>query len=505
MLTEWVRVFGRLHPILLHLPIGLLGGLAALEFVTLFRKGIVSRGAISIVAWLTAASAVMSATTGWVLSDEAGYGGDTLETHEWLGISVAAASVVVALLHALSRGGTRVPVLAAYRVALVATMGGLLPAGHFGSTLVRGEGFLTEPLRAEDAVSATATSTYARLIAPIFSARCMTCHSESKKKGGLTLENEAGIIGGGVDGAVIVEGKPEQSEMIKRLRLPESDRDHMPPKGKGQPTAEEIGRIEAWIAAGAPFEGNVPGLEPEPPIAPPDPNAVARLEQALVHVEAQAQGSNLLWIDFAGAAAKTTDATAAELLTPLLDQVEQLSLGHCGITDATMALVAQMRHLRRLDVRATGVTDAGIAALAHHEKLEELILVQTKLTDAAVSHLAALPALKRVYLWHSGVSEDVALKLHEQRASLEIEAGDVRDAAVVETEKDLQLTNTAPVAGAPPGAEVLAPVNTTCPVTDRAVDPAYRIVYKGRVVGFCCPKCPPQFWADPEKYASKLP
>jgi YHS domain-containing protein len=47
-------------------------------------------------------------------------------------------------------------------------------------------------------------------------------------------------------------------------------------------------------------------------------------------------------------------------------------------------------------------------------------------------------------------------------------------------------------------------VNTVCPVSGKPIDPRYLIVYKGRVIGFCCDHCPSDFWADPEKYESKI-
>jgi YHS domain-containing protein len=44
-----------------------------------------------------------------------------------------------------------------------------------------------------------------------------------------------------------------------------------------------------------------------------------------------------------------------------------------------------------------------------------------------------------------------------------------------------------------------------CPVSGSAVDANYRVVFRGRVIGFCCAKCPTQFWANPAQYESKLP
>jgi hypothetical protein len=29
-------------------------------------------------------------------------------------------------------------------------------------------------------------------------------------------------------------------------------------------------------------------------------------------------------------------------------------------------------------------------------------------------------------------------------------------------------------------------------------------VFDGKIVGFCCPNCPKEFWADPQAFADKL-
>src|SRR6185503_19994159 len=93
---------------------------------------------------------------------------------------------------------------------------------------------------------------------------------------------------------------PGQSLLLQRLRLPVDDEDHMPPAAKPQPTAEEMDALEAWIGAGAPFEGPVPGLhasavtapapgdvvESDAPAAPAaDPSALAAVRDALLQVE----------------------------------------------------------------------------------------------------------------------------------------------------------------------------------------------------------------------------
>ncbi|MFZ9825200.1 MAG: c-type cytochrome domain-containing protein, partial [Gemmataceae bacterium] len=49
-------------------------------------------------------------------------------------------------------------------------------------------------------------------IRPILVSHCLECHSAAKKvRGGLILDNHAGLLKGGDTGTVIVPGKPELS------------------------------------------------------------------------------------------------------------------------------------------------------------------------------------------------------------------------------------------------------------------------------------------------------
>ncbi|HVT87672.1 MAG TPA: hypothetical protein VHD56_02380 [Tepidisphaeraceae bacterium] len=50
-----------------------------------------------------------------------------------------------------------------------------------------------------------------------------------------------------------------------------------------------------------------------------------------------------------------------------------------------------------------------------------------------------------------------------------------------------------------------APINKFCAVQKGdAIDPTITVVYKGKVIGFCCSDCPPEFNKDPEKYMKDL-
>ena len=519
--ADLLAFFGRLHPVVLHAPIGLLIGLGALEAVVMSRPSSPVRGATAALAWLTALASVVAVLTGLTLSREPEYGGETLQLHQWLGIALGASCLVVAVLYATSGAGTKRGVLRAYRAALALTLVVMLPAGHLGATMTHGEGFLTEPLRVARASVEPppgAAGVYLTRIKPIFDGRCVSCHGKRKNEGGLRLDSPEAILAGSEFGPVIAEGDVQGSELVRRLRLPPGDEDHMPPKGRAQPHEGELKAIEDWIAAGALFEGGVPApaqaeLNPpdpvvETPAAPsvpaPEPAALDSLRQGLVHVQEVEEGSRLLWIDFAATAVTVDDDTARRLLTPLLEQIAELSLARTRVTDAALELAARMPRLRRLDVRATGVTDAGVAHLSGHPSLKELNLVGTGVTDASAEALGAIPNLSRLHAWGSGLTAEGAAALRAAHPALSISTGDPGDARVLEAEGDLALSSDAPLPGQ--GAPTaLTPVNTACPVSGAPVNPKYSVVHEGRVVGFCCPNCPKEFWADPAKFADKLP
>src|SRR5665811_2386420 len=73
-------------------------------------------------------------------------------------------------------------------------------------------------------------------------------------------------IQGGENGPILEAGKPEESEMIKRLHLPMEDEDHMPPEGKDPLQENEIAILEQWIALGASDTVRLNQLPPSEPL-----------------------------------------------------------------------------------------------------------------------------------------------------------------------------------------------------------------------------------------------
>jgi uncharacterized membrane protein len=245
--SPWLAVFGRTHPVVLHLPLGVLPATAMLEFGALLLRREPPRGAVLALAWLAAGTGALAAASGLVLAGES-YGGDTVGQHKVLGLVLAGLLLVAALLALRAR---RLP----FRLALVAALAVMVPAGHLGGSITHGADFLLEPLRpaaaprqpaVDDGPPAATASEYERTIAPLLERTCSKCHNPDKQKGELLLTTPEGIVAGGENG-------PDESPLLTRCELPLDDDDHMPPEDKPQPTAAELAALRAWIAGGAAF------------------------------------------------------------------------------------------------------------------------------------------------------------------------------------------------------------------------------------------------------------
>ena len=89
---------------------------------------------------------------------------------------------------------------------------------------------------------------FERDIQPLL-ARCVQCHGPGKGAG-LRLDGRAAALAELDSGAhAIVPGKPEESELLRRI-ADASAEGRMPPKGEMLPAAA-VAKLRAWIAAGA--------------------------------------------------------------------------------------------------------------------------------------------------------------------------------------------------------------------------------------------------------------
>ena len=97
------------------------------------------------------------------------------------------------------------------------------------------------------------TVSFALDIAPVFIENCNGCHYDiqNNASGGLNLSTFRQIIRGGDSGSMIVQGKPEESLLIKKLKGEAGAR--MPAR-RPPLDPQVIAKIEKWIKEGATFD-----------------------------------------------------------------------------------------------------------------------------------------------------------------------------------------------------------------------------------------------------------
>ncbi len=96
--------------------------------------------------------------------------------------------------------------------------------------------------------SAIEPITYEGHVRPILKTHCFHCHGEGGRiEGGLDMRLRRLIVAGGDSGEVLVDGQPQASLLVHRIRSGE-----MPPQEvTARLTVQEIDTLEAWIAQGA--------------------------------------------------------------------------------------------------------------------------------------------------------------------------------------------------------------------------------------------------------------
>ena len=101
-------------------------------------------------------------------------------------------------------------------------------------------------------VDASRPEFYTTRVLPILKANCYACHGNGNHQGGLSLETRAGMLKGGLDGAVLVPRDPKKSLLVRLIRHEGPVEDPMPMPQKGAKLSDaNIAVIEQWVKAGA--------------------------------------------------------------------------------------------------------------------------------------------------------------------------------------------------------------------------------------------------------------
>jgi Planctomycete cytochrome C len=430
-----VTLIGRLHPLLVHLPIGIL--LLALLLLALSARpsyaGLKAAADLSLL--LGVCCAVLSCVTGYLLSQTGDYDLGLVVVHQWMAISMTVLAAMLYLVVKQRRlGSVGVTLMTVVFLLLVLT-------GHWGGSITHGEGYLTADLGSvasrptlRPVPNIQSAMVYGMLVQPVFHDNCYGCHSAEKVKGGLRLDAPDRIMRGGKDGPVIVAGAAGASLLMKRVLLPRDDDHHMAPKDKGQLTAMEIRLLRWWIDNGASFDkpvsrmpqdtgvarmlqafqagtaapvspsaenGNVADSDlPMTPVAAAPAEVVKRLRAAGALVLPIAAGSN--WLEVSCIAGGMTK-DGLEALAKLKDQVVSLKLSGVHGGDELVTAAAGCPRLVRLWLDHTVITGKNLGELGGLMNLRYLNLTGTAVGAEDVRALRGMPKLAELYLYQTKV------------------------------------------------------------------------------------------------------
>lgn len=437
--------FGRFHPVLVHLPIGILLVGCLLLLLALKPRFVNLKPAISLLLLLGAASAVASAISGYLLAGSGDYAPALVSQHQWFGITTAVVSLLLYFVNRRAKTGKTPAAIAGILIVLITI------TGHLGGSLTHGADYLTAPLNEAQKNTVAIppipniqeAQLYKDAVQPLLQNRCYTCHGSEKQKGRLRLDLQDYILKGGKNGKTVIPGNAEESELIKRLLLPVSNESHMPPAEKSQLTDNELALLHWWIASGASFAKKVKDI-PQPaeikpvlaalqqgeksvekPIDLPTAN-VAQLSDATLKQLAAAgitvvpleRDSHFLSANFVNAV--TTPDSIALLLDAMKAQLVVLKLERSDFNDATLKGLKNCKNLIRLSLNNSSITDNGLFNLQSLAQLRYLSLTGTKVTAAG---LKGLKGLKELFLYNTRVKPAELPGLQKQLPGCLIDLG----------------------------------------------------------------------------------
>jgi len=255
--SAWLEFIGTLHPMLLHLPIGLWFGVL---FLLMYR----SRNAtyhIWVVrgATLVFACGLLAFATGWMLYFSGTYGTSSLKPHMYSAWSFVAASGAFLIF---ARTDARLSILWCAAVVVSLAIGA---AGHIGGVITHGSPMNKAPWKtvekagnvqseemwpAELEVASDQPLVFNELILPVLGDKCIFCHGNRRARGNLNLSSMALILEGGTSGPALVDGDPQASLLIQRITLPLEHEHHMPPEGQYQLEGNEEELLVWWVSNG---------------------------------------------------------------------------------------------------------------------------------------------------------------------------------------------------------------------------------------------------------------
>ena len=435
-MTEFLLPFlGRMHPVLVHLPIGILiFGILLCFFPQKGKNPLLP--SIRLAFLIGGIAALAAGGSGFLQYQWEGFAWEDVQLHLFGGVITAVGSFG---LYSLVKNAEALTT----KIRVLALVLGLILGitGHWGGTLTHGEGYFTEVLPADlqSLFGASAqpelgpqlteetwenAQLYAEVIQPILNKNCKSCHNPRNRKGELDLSSLAALKKGGEDGLVLTAGDAAHSELFARLILPKEDEKHMPPTEKNQPSKEEIALIESWIKGGAKESGTLAEAEisknlierfilkneiPFYPISALPPlaaDSLAGLKEAGLFAEAVESGSGLLKVSCINL--PSFQDSDWRILESVQSRIAYLDLTGTQVTDAVVEQLTALPNLTVLKLNSTGITGNSLKKLAQTKNLKLLYLNKTGINLSQIQALGSSKSLQKVFAFDTPASRELA-------------------------------------------------------------------------------------------------
>ena len=442
------KFIGRFHPVLVHLPIGILLLAAIFQLLSNKPKFKTLQHAVGVSLFIGMIAAVAACISGFLLSQSDEYDAAFVSKHQWFGTGVAVVSIAAYYLN--KKNFKQIKWLMVLLVLLITI------TGHLGGSIAHGEDYLTKAFSSDNNKNEVAIRpianvqqavVYTNIIQPILQSKCYACHGPAKQKGKLRLDEPNFILQGGKDGKVIVAGKADESDLIERILLPTDNEDHMPPKEKGQLSKQQIELLHWWVSSGADFTKKVIEMEqsekikpilaalqsggkkevfqlsdvPETPVEKASDTIIQKLKRRGVAIIPVAQNSNYLSANFI--AVDSIKQDDIQLLNGLSKQLVWLKLGSTKITDSAISGINKLTALTRLSLEKTLITDYAMSLLKNLSQLQYLNVSATKVTAKGIEQLKGLKNLQQLYIYQSGIAAKDFLFIQQNFPNTIIDTG----------------------------------------------------------------------------------
>ena len=441
LFTDIITFLGRFHPLVVHLPIGFLLMGAVFNVLSYFPNYRFLKDAMSLTLLAGFLSAVAACILGYLLSQTGEYDPEVLSQHRLSGILLA---ILAGILWSTTTDFySRFIIVSGKIVTALCIVLILLTAytGHQGGTLTHGSDYLSletltnqvreKPAKAEDALI------FEDVILPMLERRCQGCHQKGKRKGRLIVGTYAQLMKGGKHGPVLEPGKPEESELYRRITLDPGHEDFMPTDGKTPLTKLETEMIRWWIENADASEGRklldvkgyekmaplvasllkLPGATPLPETgtttmrmvnaaipSKTDMAAVSILRQKGLTVRVMLHDPVMLDVTMPAKSGVVIRDIEKQLST-VAGNVIWLNLSDNNLTENDLEILTQMKNLEKLRLEKNPVGDGIVNLLTQLQHLEAVNLNETQLSDSGLARLRLHPGLKRVYTWKTPVTE----------------------------------------------------------------------------------------------------